>query len=140
MTTFNWTISAVERAVNLNGLPDVIQVVHWRYRGIDENGISAELYGANALGDPNPEDFTPYTEVTSADVEGWLESIFSITDEEAEVPISKLDQMKLNIQDQIELLINPVTIIGPLFDSVSSSLPETPVEETPVEETPPTGE
>ena len=117
MTTFYWTISAVERAVNLNGLPDVIQVVHWRYRGIDENGISAELYGANALGDPNPEDFTPYTEVTSVDVEGWLESIFSITDEEAEVPVSKLDQMKLNIQDQIELLINPVTIIGPLYTS-----------------------
>jgi len=115
MTTFNWTISAVERAVSLNGLSDVIQIVHWRYRGTDENGTSAENYGATTIGDPNPEDFTPYNEVTASDVEGWLESIFSVGDIEGS--ISRLDQMKFNIQDQIELLINPITIVGPLYSS-----------------------
>lgn len=114
MTTFNWTISAVERAVSLNGLSDVIQIVHWRYRGTDENGTSAENYGATTIGDPNPEDFTPYNEVTASDVEGWLESIFSVGDTEGSM--SRFDQMKLNIQDQIELLNHPTTIVGPLYN------------------------
>jgi hypothetical protein len=116
MTTFNWTISAVERAVSFNGLSDVIQIVHWRYRGTDENGISAENYGATTIGDPNPEGFTPYNEVTSSDVQGWLESIFSVGDIEGS-GLSRLEQMKSNIQDQIELLINPTTIVGPLYTS-----------------------
>ena len=118
MTTFNWAISAVERAVSLNGLQDVIKTIHWRYRGEDENGITAETYGATSVGDPNPEDFTPYDGITEADVIGWLESILGTIHEplpgEKEQP-SQLDSMKSNIENQIALLITPLTIIGPLF-------------------------
>lgn len=105
MITFNWTISAAERVVSLNGLQDVIKVIHWRYRGEDENGITAETYGATSVGDPNPEDFTPYDGITEADVIGWIESIL----------VDELDKMKSNIENQIALLINPVMITGPLF-------------------------
>ena len=120
MTTFNWTISAVERAVSLNGLSDVIQIIHWRYRGTDGNGISAEIYGATSLEDPDPENFKPYTEVTSSDVEGWLESIYATANEERETP--SLTQMRGNLRDQIELLINPITITGPLYNSSTSTI------------------
>jgi len=105
MTTFNWTISAAERAVSLNGLQDVIKTIHWRYRGTDENGITAETYGVTYVGDPNPEDFTPYDGITESDVIGWLESILG----------AELDNMKSSIENQISLLINPVMITGPLF-------------------------
>ena len=118
MITFNWTIAAAERAVSLNGLQDVIKTIHWRYRGTDENGITAETYGATSVGDPNPEDFTPYDGITEADVIGWLESILGIVPEtlpEEEVKASELDNMKSNIENQIALLINPVMITGPLF-------------------------
>jgi hypothetical protein len=64
MTTFNWTISAVERAISSNGLQDVIKVVHWRYRGTNNSGVTVETYGITNVGDPNPEDFTPYNGVT----------------------------------------------------------------------------
>ena len=120
MTTFNWTISAAERAVSKDGLSDVIQTVHWRYRGTDENGITAETYGATSIGDPNPQDFTPFDEVTSLDVQGWLESIMSVVPEIAEGEDPKptqLQAMQANLQAQIDLLITPTTITGPLYSA-----------------------
>ena len=105
MTTFNWTISATERAVSLDGLSDVIQTIHWRYRGTDENGVTAETYGATAVGAPNPQDFTPYDGITAADVEGWLENILDVP------------TMQANLEVQIALIINPTTITGPLYSA-----------------------
>lgn len=105
MTTFNWTISAVDRAINLDGLQDVIQTVHWRYRGTDENEVTAETYGAVAVGQPNPQDFTPFDEVTASDVEGWLEVLLDVP------------SMKANLEVQIALLINPTNITGPLYSA-----------------------
>jgi len=103
MTTFNWTIAAVERAVSLEGLQDVIQIVHWRYRGTDENGVTAETYGASSIGEPNPQDFTPFDEVTASDVEGWLVNLLDVT------------SMQANLEAQIALIIAPTTITGPLY-------------------------
>ena len=117
MTTFNWTISAVERAVSLDGLSDVIQTIHWRYRGTDENGVTAETYGATPVGSPNPQDFTPWNEVTEADVIGWLEAILSVVpevEEGAEAESAQLEKMKANVEGQIALLVTPATITGPL--------------------------
>ena len=146
MTTFNWNISAVERAVSLDGLSDVIQTIHWRYRGTDENGVTAETYGATAVGEPNPQDFTPWDEVTEADVEGWLVSIMSVVPEveegEEEKP-TQLEQMQENLETQIALLANPVTITGPLAtmmvipgpDPEEEVITEEVVAETTTEET-----
>ncbi len=105
MTTFNWTISATERAVNLDGLSDVIQVIHWRYRGTDENGVTAETYGATAVGAPNPQDFTPYDGITESDVIGWLEDILDVP------------SMQTSLEAQIALIITPTTITGPLYSA-----------------------
>ena len=103
MTTFNWTIAAVERVVSLDELQDVIQIVHWRYRGITENGVTAEIYGSISIGDPNPEDFTPFNEVTASDVEGWLMNLLDVP------------SMQENLESQIASIIAPTTITGPLY-------------------------
>jgi len=105
MITFNWTISAVERAINLDGLQDVIQTIHWRYRGTDENGVTAETYGATAVGAPNPQDFTPFDDVTASDVKAWLEVLLDVP------------SMQANLEAQIALLITPTTITGPLYSA-----------------------
>ncbi len=119
MTTFNWTISAVEREVSLDGLENVIKTIHWRYRGTDENGVTAETYGATAIGNPNPESFTPWQEVSDSVVIGWLESIMStapalVPEGEETIP-TQLESLKANIEAQITLLITPKTITGPLY-------------------------
>lgn len=125
MTTFNWGIPAVERTLSVDGLTDVIKTVHWRYRATDENGVTAESYGAMSTNDPNPQDFTPFTEVTESDVILWLEDILDTVPEgEAiqgeELPgveISQLQQMQESLQAQIELLKQPKTITGPLYSA-----------------------
>lgn len=123
MITFNWTISAAEREVNLDGLENVIKTIHWTYRGTDENGVTAETYGATAIGSPNPESFTPWQEVSDQVAIGWLETILSTTPalmpEEAETSPTQLERLQANIEAQIALLIAPKTITGPLYSAPS---------------------
>jgi hypothetical protein len=118
MTTFNWTISAAERELSLDGLENVIKTIHWRYKGTDENGVTAETYGATSIGNPNPENFTPWKEVSDPVAIQWLENIMSKVPEvaEGEEPRpTQLESMQANIEAQIALLIAPTTITGPLY-------------------------
>tara|TARA_R110000823_G_scaffold22828_1_gene68511 strand:- start:1203 stop:1592 length:390 start_codon:yes stop_codon:yes gene_type:complete len=123
MITFNWTISAVDRTLSLDGLTNVIKTVHWRYRATDENGVSTETYGATSLGEPNPNEFTPFNEVNESDVIIWLEDMLNIIpdveiiegEEVTEVKISQLQQMKESLEAKIELIKQPKTITGPLY-------------------------
>lgn len=121
MITFNWTISAAEREVNLDGLENVIKTLHWVYRGTDENGITAETYGLTAIGNPNPESFTPWQEVSDQVAIGWLEGILSTTPalmpEGAETSPTQLERLQANIEAQIALLVAPKTITGPLYSA-----------------------
>ena len=123
MITFNWTISAAEREVALDGLENVIKTIHWTYRGTDENGVTAETYGATAIGSPNPESFTPWQEVSDQVAIGWLEAILSTTPalmpEGAETSPTQLENLQANIEAQIALLIAPKTITGPLYSAPS---------------------
>jgi len=62
MITYKWIFSAFDCRVDEDGMQDVVTTVHWRYNGTNENGISAEIYGAQAVGTPTPDAFTPYPE------------------------------------------------------------------------------
>jgi len=113
---YKWTISAVEREIEKDGLNNVIKAVHWRYSATNENEVSAETYGVVAIGEPNAETFKPFDEVTEADVASWLESIFSVEpeNEEGEKQTSKLEQMKESLINKIDLIENPKTITSTL--------------------------
>ena len=101
MITYKWIFSAFDCRVNEDGMQDVVTTVHWRYNGTTEDGISAEIYGAQAVGTPTPDAFTPYPELNEEQVIGWME-------ETMDVPA-----MQLNIAEQIELIINPVMVTLP---------------------------
>lgn len=118
MIIFNWTISAVERVVTLEGLSDVIQTVHWRYTGTNDTGLLVEMYGATNVPLPNPQNFTPFSMVTALDVETWIMNILGEMPTEEEqlngFLDSKLTRMRLDIEKQINEQITPTIIIGPL--------------------------
>lgn len=97
MINYNWTFSAFNCRVNEEGLQKVVTTVHWRYKGTDEDGIEAELYGAQPVGSPNPEAFTPYPQISKEQVIGWMESTMDI------------ETMQETIANQINLIKNPVT-------------------------------
>jgi hypothetical protein len=127
MITYNWTISAVECKVKENNLEKVIQTIHWRYNGTNEDGVSHEMYGAEVLPEPDPNSFLDFNNVTESVAIEWLESIFSeITDNEE---VSRLDSMKSKIAEAIELAINPVIVTLPLRKDNVQEEPETEEED-----------
>ena len=102
MITYDWIISALECKVKEGDMTDVVYTVHWRYNATDENGITAGVYGAQAVGSPDPADFTPYDQITKDQVVGWLEAAMDVP------------AMQLQLDEQIYLIINPINVTPPL--------------------------
>lgn len=81
-TTYDWTISALDVEKQKDGLEDVVITVHWRLRATDDtDGLTAETYGADALGVPDSDNFTALADLTKEQVVGWLEASFVTTTE-----------------------------------------------------------
>lgn len=115
MINYKWTISALDCNVDEEGLKNVVKTIHWRYRGTDEDGTTAEVYGAESVPSPNPEEFKEFETLNQEVVEGWLESILDV------------DEKKQNIQQQIEEIKNPVKVTLPLPNTdTTGSQEETP--------------
>jgi hypothetical protein len=124
-TTFQWVISQLNCAVELEGLPNVINVIHWRYNATQVEGDKtwfADMYGSSSVSQPNPQNFIPYEDVTYEEVCAWLEQILPV------------DDMKASLEANIYNQQNPTEITLPLpWDSAPTPAPEN-VEETPVVE------
>jgi hypothetical protein len=95
MITFKFEKPVLEVQLIDGTLENVIKTIHWRYSGINENGIIAETYGANSLPSPEAENFVEYEKLDNETIIGWLKSILDI------------DGMEENIANQIDLIENP---------------------------------
>jgi hypothetical protein len=104
-TNFQFVISQLNCAVESEGLPNVINQIHWRYNATQVDGNKtwfAETYGATSVAQPNPQNFIPYEDVTEAEVISWLELVLPI------------DAMQASLEANINLQINPTEITLPL--------------------------
>ena len=101
MINYSWTISSLDTAPSLDSLTDVVRVIHWRYQAVDGD-YQAETYSTYACGEPSPNDFTAYPDLTEQDVIDWLESGLDV------------DSMKESLANQIEALKNPPIVNLPL--------------------------
>lgn len=63
--TFSWTFPQFDVAKSEDGLTDVVKIIHWRYDAVDGE-YNAGAYGTVALGEPNPTDFIPFSQLTEA--------------------------------------------------------------------------
>jgi hypothetical protein len=128
-TNFQFVIAQLNCAVESEGLPNVINVIHWRYNATQVNGDKtyfADIYGSSRVAQPNPQNFIPYADVTEEEVISWLEQILTV------------DDMQLQLEANIALQINPVEIILPLPWATVPPVVE-PIEEVvvePIEESP----
>jgi hypothetical protein len=121
-TNFSWVISSLDCAVESEGLPNVINVIHYRYQATQVDGDKtwfAETYGASSVGQPNPQNFVPYEDVTEAEVISWLEEILP------------MEAMQASLEANIALQINPVEITLPL-PWAPAPVPPTLIVEEPV--------
>ena len=94
--TYNWRINALDAKIHEGDNDNVIYTVHWSFIATDETGE----YSASSIGtmgvEYDPDNFIPYADLVKSDVVGWLEAGLDV------------DSMKSNLDNQIELKINPV--------------------------------
>jgi hypothetical protein len=96
MTTYNWTISTCEHDVATGG----ITVAHWRCTAVD-GAHTASVYSTSGFTpDASAAGFTPYAQVTEADVLAW---VWGTVDKDA---------TEASLAQQIEAQKNPVTATG----------------------------
>jgi hypothetical protein len=97
--TYKWTINALDAKISQDGNDNVVYTIHWGYTASDDSdpvnmASSIGTYGVEY----DADNFTPYADLTEADVVGWLEAGLDV------------DSMKSNLDSQIELKANPVDI------------------------------
>jgi hypothetical protein len=103
-TEYKWIINAMDTAPSLDGLTDVVVVVHWTRTA--ETFFGAEpivsCYGTMGCETPSSTDFTAYPDLTQAQVEGWLNTGLDVP------------AIDLGLDKQIENIINPPVVVLPL--------------------------
>ena len=102
MTTFNWQISALNCYPTQDNFTDVVFTVHWRCTGTDGQ-YTASVYSTCSVPAPNPDDFTPYENLTLNQVLGWIWAN----------GVDK-DATEAAVQTNIDNLINPPVTNPPL--------------------------
>ena len=78
--SYNWNVSTVDTYPTLDSNADVIYNVHWRLNATDTqvdaegNPYTASVYGTQVLDTSDLSGFIDFDSVTSAEVQGWVES------------------------------------------------------------------
>lgn len=114
-TNYDWIISAMDCRIHEETLENIVNNVHWRLQATND-GYFAETYAATSMPEPNPEDFTPYEDLTKEQVVSWLVAILSVVPE----PIdgveqqSQLDKIKEGLNANLFLQAHPVEVTLPL--------------------------
>lgn len=97
--TYNWTINALDGIVSVeDGNENVIYSVQWQLDAVD----SSEEHTVSATGDHQVEydanNFTPYENLTKADVVQWLEAGLDV------------DNIKADLDSKLQTLSAPTKI------------------------------
>ena len=73
--TYNLNIVKLDVKVSENDLSNVVYIVHWKYTATSEDELfTSTMSGIASVASPDPENFTPFEDLTQSQVEGWVES------------------------------------------------------------------
>ena len=104
-TVYTWDVATVDTKVshtddNSVQKDDVIFNIHWRLTGTDDNN-SETLIGVQEMDITDLSSFTEFDDVTTSDVEGWLET---------ELGTDQVQSLKDNIQASLTEKGTPTTV------------------------------
>lgn len=71
---YKFTINALDILKQDNDLQDVVYNIHWVLTAYSDQGTTASAIGTKKIPSPDPNNFTPYDELTEEIVIGWLQS------------------------------------------------------------------
>lgn len=106
MTTYTWSIKQMSVMPVLDGQTNVVVSAQWNILGEDQ-GYSYNLAGWEQFTLKQGEGFTPYDQLTEAQVIGWVQ------DTMGEIIVANLQAA---VQGSLDALINPPVepVIAPL--------------------------
>ena len=104
--TYNWNFDPLEVTYSSASLANVVNIVHWQYRGEIEatsslgvsGSFTAQNIGTVGLDSIASADFVAYDELTEAIVTGWVTG--SLGDE-------KVTQIQTSVSRSLETQLNP---------------------------------
>ncbi len=70
-----WNIVQLDRHPHKDGLNDVVFTAHWRAEDsetVGEETYSGSSYGTVSFADPDPDNFTPYADITVVMALQWV--------------------------------------------------------------------
>jgi len=102
MTTYTWTVTAMDCYPEVDGETDVVFTVHWTCSG-EESGYASSVYSTQAVTVDSAEPFTPYAQLTQDQVLNWIWT--SGVDKDA---------TEATVNQQVQNLINPPVVTPPL--------------------------
>lgn len=120
--TYTWQLTGLKKQ-NGAGVTDAVVQTYWKCSGTDEEGNEGTFNGATPfdLNTINPDQFTPYEELTEAMVLGWIEDV-----------VNGSPSYKAHIDEQIMKQIEAATM--PVTEVNEGSFPWSPPSDTPVVE------
>ena len=73
--TYEWKLTGLKKQ-NTENVNDAVIGTHWKLIGTDEDGNEGTFTGATpfSISTINTSSFTPYTELTEAQVLGWIKN------------------------------------------------------------------
>jgi hypothetical protein len=102
MTTYTWTVTAMDCYPEVDGETDVVFTVHWTCSG-EDSGFTSSVYSTQSVTVDPSEPFTPYDQLTQDQVLNWIWT--SGVDK---------DLTETAVNQQVQNLINPPVITPPL--------------------------
>jgi hypothetical protein len=124
MNNYTWRINAVDCYTSKDGLEKVAYNVHWSY--FATNGEhTASMIGVQSVGEPNPDNFVAFEDLTEDDVISWISASMDV------------EQMQANLDKQIEDLVAPKVVtlqlnkpvIQPAQEQVAENVADEPIVE-----------
>lgn len=102
--TNTWSVVSMDCYPELDGDTDVVFTVHWTLNGTDGT-YNGSVYGSVGVTLDAGAAFTPYDQLTEAQVIGWVQDALG---EE------QVASYEANVAQQIENQINPPVVTPPL--------------------------
>jgi hypothetical protein len=102
MSKPNWTIAALEAYPRAEQQTNVVFAVHWR-ADLSEGEVTASNYGSVGVTYVSGEPFTPFADLTIAQVVGWAKEALGA---------DKVAKIEAGLVEQLQSLLNP-TVISP---------------------------
>ena len=103
LITYNWNCKTVDVYPQDGNYTDVVYNVHWIVTGTDDSvpPVEGRLYGTQILNISDITNFIPFDQLTNEEIVAWTQSAMGA---------ERVAEIEANIANQIELIINPISI------------------------------